>query len=423
MRRVIVRAVLAVTGSLLLGSVALAQPKAATGGQVVKIAFMDPLSGPFAAVGQNQLKHFQYVAEIVNARQLAGPGVRFEVVGFDNKNSPQESITLLRTIIDQGIRYVTQGNGSHVGIPLSDAIAKHNERNPAQSIIYLNYAAVDPDLTNAKCSFWHFRFDANNDMKMEALTTYMKDRKEIKNVYLLNQNYSHGQQVARAAKEMIARKRPDVKIVGEDLHPLGQVRDFSPYIAKIRAANADTVITGNWGADLALLVRAARDAGLNANFYTYYAGVIGTPTAMGAAGAERVRMVAYWHPNIDKYPGEDLYTGFKKKYGEEFYTIASYTSLTMLAEAIKRNNGSADPLRIAHTMSGMKMMSPTGEIEMRAADHQLQQPLYIATWTKVGGPIRHDVEKTGHSWRTETAIPTYVGAQPTSCTMQRPARP
>jgi branched-chain amino acid transport system substrate-binding protein len=409
----IIRAVFAVTGCLMLGGVAYAQPKAAAGGQVVKIAFMDPLSGPFAAVGQNQLKHFQYVAEIVNSRQLAGPGVRFEVVGFDNKNSPQESITLLRTIIDQGIRYVTQGNGSHVGIPLSDAIAKHNERNPAQSIIYLNYAAVDPDLTNSKCSFWHFRFDANNDMKMEALTTYMKDRKEIRNVYLLNQNYSHGQQVARAAKEMIARKRPDVKIVGEDLHPLGQVRDFSPYIAKIRAANADTVITGNWGADLALLVRAARDAGLNANFYT----------AMGAAGAERVRMVAYWHPNIDKYPGEDLYTGFKKKYGEEFYTIASYTSLTMLAEAIKRNNGSADPLRIAHTMSGMKMMSPTGEIEMRATDHQLQQPLYIATWTKVGGPIRHDVEKTGHSWRTETAIPTYVGAQPTSCTMQRPARP
>jgi branched-chain amino acid transport system substrate-binding protein len=424
MRRIFIRWSLALLGSLALAGTAYAQGKGgAAAPQVVKIAFMDPLSGPFAAVGQNQLKHFQYVAEIANARQLAGPNVRFEIVPFDNKNSPQESLTLLRTIIDQGIRYVTQGNGSHVGIPLSDAVAKHNERNPGQSIVYLNYAAVDPDLTNSKCSFWHFRFDANNDMKMEALTAHMKDRKEIRNVYLINQNYSHGQQVARAAKELIERKRPDVKIVGEDLHPLGQVRDFSPYIAKIRAANADTVITGNWGTDLTLLIRAARDAGLTANFYTYYAGVIGTPTAMGAAGADRVRMVAYWHPNIDKFPGEDLYTGFKKKFGEEFYTLAAYNAIAMLAEAIKRNNGNADPLRVAHTMSGMKFNGLMGEIEMRATDHQLQQPLFVATWTKLGGQVRHDIEKTGFSWKTEMAVPTFVGAQPTSCQMQRPAKP
>jgi len=426
MHRNFVRWLIALAGSLMLTGAVYAQGKGGapqSGAQVVKIAFMDPLSGPFAAVGQNQLRHFQYIAEYVNGKQLAGPGVRFEIVPFDNKNSPQESLTLLRTIVDQGIRYVTQGNGSHVGIPLSDAVSKHNERNPAQSIVYLNYAAVDPDLTNSKCSFWHFRFDANNDMKMEALTTYMKDRKEISNVYLINQNYSHGQQVARAAKELLARKRPDVKIVGEDLHPLGQVRDFSPYVAKIRAANADTVITGNWGADLALLVRAARDAGLTANFYTYYAGVIGTPTAIGAAGADRVRMVAYWHPNIDKYPGEALYTGFKKQFGEEFYTIASYTSLTMLAEAIRRNGGNADPLRVAYALEGMKLPSLMGEIEMRASDHQLQQPLFVATWSRLGGAVTHDVEKTGHSWKTEMAIPTFVGAQPTSCQMQRPARP
>jgi branched-chain amino acid transport system substrate-binding protein len=424
MRRIFIHWSLALLGSLALAGTVHAQGKGGGAApQVVKIAFMDPLSGPFAAVGQNQLKHFQYVAEIANARQLAGPNVRFEIVPLDNKNSPQESLTLLRTIIDQGIRYVTQGNGSHVGIPLSDAVAKHNERNPGQSIVYLNYAAVDPDLTNSKCSFWHFRFDANNDMKMEALTAYMKDRKEIRNVYLINQNYSHGQQVARAAKELIERKRPDVKIVGEDLHPLGQVRDFSPYIAKIRAANADTVITGNWGTDLTLLIRAARDAGLTANFYTYYAGVIGTPTAMGAAGADRVRMVAYWHPNIDKYPGEELYTGFKKKFGEEFYTLASYNAVAMLAEAIKRNNGNADPLRVAHTMSGMKMNGLMGEIEMRGTDHQLQQPLFVATWTKLGGPVKHDIEKTGYSWKTEMAVPTFVGVQPTSCQMQRPAKP
>jgi branched-chain amino acid transport system substrate-binding protein len=395
---------------------------AAPAAQTVKIAYLDPLSGPFAAVGQNILRHFQAAAEMATAKQLAGAGVRFEIVPFDTKGSPQEALTLLRAITDQGIRYVVQGQGSHVAIPLSEAIGRNNERNPNQSIVFLNYAAIDPDLTNSKCSFWHFAFDANVEMKMEALTDYMKGRPEIRNVYLLNQNYSFGQQVARYAKDLLARKRPDVKIAGEDFVPLGQVRDFSPYIAKIRASGADTVITGNWGTDLVLFVRAARDAGLTANFYTYYAGVVGTPTAMGASGADRVRQVSYWHPNVENNGAEQIYLDFKKKFNEEWYVLASVTSVSMLAEAIRRS-GSAEPLKVAHALSGMKINGPMGEIEMRASDHQLQQPLFVSTFTKAGGAVKFDSEKTGFGFRTEKAIPTYVASAPTSCNMQRPAKP
>jgi branched-chain amino acid transport system substrate-binding protein len=420
--RVLVLAAMALATGVALAQGKGAAKKAAPAAQTVRIAYLDPLSGPFAAVGQNILKHFQFAAEQVTKRQLGGPEVKFEIVPFDTKGSPQEALTLLRAVADQGIRYVVQGQGSHVAIPLSEAISRNNERNPNQSIVFLNYAAIDPDLTNSKCSFWHFSFDANVEMKMEALTNYMKERPEIKNVYLLNQNYSFGQQVARYAKDLLARKRPDVKIVGEDLVPLGQVRDFSPYIAKIRAANADTVITGNWGTDLVLFVRAARDAGLTANFYTYYAGVIGTPTAMGASGADRVRMVSYWHPNIEKNGAEPLYLEFKQRFNEEWYVLASYNALAMLAEAVRRT-GSADPLRVAHALSGMKIDGPMGEIEMRATDHQLQQPLFISTFAKAGGPVRHDAEKTGFGFRTEKAIPTYVASTPTSCSMQRPPKP
>jgi branched-chain amino acid transport system substrate-binding protein len=395
----------------------------AVAAQTVRIAYVDPLSGPFAGVGTNLLRHFQFMAEQMNAQQAAGPGVKFEIVPFDNKASPQETLTVLKQVIDQGIRYVVQGQGSGAALALIDAIEKHNERNPSQSIVFLNFAAVDPDLTNSKCSFWHFRLDANTDMKMEALTTYMKDRPEMKNVFLINQNYSHGQQVSRVAKEQLAKKRPDVKIVGDDLHPLGQVRDFSPYIAKMRAANADTVITGNWGPDLALLVRAARDAGLNANFYTYYGGVLGVPTAIGAAGENRMRQVSYWHPNITpNYPYEKVAAEFKKRFNEEWYAVSTYTSLRLLAEGIRRA-GSTDPLKVAYAMEGVKLEAPHGEIEMRASDHQLLQPLWIASWTRVGGVNKHDVEKTGFTWKTEAAYPTYVASQPTSCQMKRPPRP
>jgi hypothetical protein len=242
----------------------------------VGIAYIDPLSGAMAATGEHGLHELEFAAERVNARGGV-LGQKLEIVPMDNKLSSQESLILLKSAADQGIRYIVQGNGSSVAGALIDAINKHNERNPDKTIVFLNYAAVDPDFTNDKCSFWHFRFDANSDMKMDALTSYMKGERKIQKVYLLNQDYSFGHQVAKAARSMLEAKRPDVKIVGEELHPLARVKDFAPYVAKIQASGADTVITGNWGSDLQLLVKAARDANLRADFYTYYAGVVGTP--------------------------------------------------------------------------------------------------------------------------------------------------
>jgi branched-chain amino acid transport system substrate-binding protein len=67
-------------------------------------------------------------------------------------------------------------------------------------------------------------------MKMEALTTWMATNPKIKKVYLINQDSSFGQAVRKAAREMLNRKRPDIEIVGDDLHPLGKVTDFSPYV-------------------------------------------------------------------------------------------------------------------------------------------------------------------------------------------------
>jgi len=388
--------------------------------QTVKIAFIDPLSGLMAPLGQNQLHSWQYVADIANQKNWAG-GPKFEIVGFDNKLSPQESLTVLKQVIDQGIRYIVQGNGSSVALALADAVAKHNERNPGKEIIYLNYAAVDPDMTNSKCSYWHFRLDANSDMKMEALTTYLAKDQNVKNVYLLNQNYSFGQAVARAAKEDLKRKRPDIKIVGEDLHPLAQVKDFAPYVSKIKAAGTDTVITGNWGSDLALLIKAAKDAGLNANFYTYYGGTTGVPTAMGAAGEDKVKYVGYWNVNNEKFVGADVAMGYQKKFDDDYYTMATYTGIAFLAKAFKETK-STDPVKVAKALEGMKVESLNGEVEMRKTDHQALQPLYIAKWVKVDGKVvKYDQEKTGYGWKTEALLPSYLATQPTSCKMQRPS--
>ena len=387
-------------------------------GEVVKVAWLDPLSGLMAALGSNQLKSLQYAAEELNKSSTSG--VKFEIIGIDNKLSPQETTAALRSAMDQGVRYVFQGNGSGPALAIIDALEKHNARNKGKEVVYLNYAAVDPDLTNSKCSYWHFRLDADTSMKMEALTTYMKDVPEIKKVYLINQNYAHGQQVSKYAKDMLKKKRPDVEIVGDDFSPLAQVRDFAPYVAKIKQSGADTVITGNWGSDLALLIKAANDAGLNnVKFYTYYGIATGAPTALGAAAAGKVYMVGYGHLNI---PGtmDKIVKGFKAKVNDDMYTGTVYTGLNMLDQAFAKAK-TTDPVKVAATMEGMKFQNYNGEVEMRKSDHQLQQGLYITRWEKAGGKYPVDSENTGYTFVPVKYYEPYVASTPTSCQMKRPS--
>jgi len=388
-------------------------------GETVKVGWVDPLSGLMAPVGQNQIKSFQFIAEYFNKSNPAG--VKFEMVPIDNKLSPQESTNAVKSLIDQGVRYVVQGNGSGAALAIMDAVAKHNERNPGKELVYLNYAAVDPDLTNSKCNYWHFRLDADTSMKMEALTTFMKDQKDIHKVYLINQNYSHGQQVSRFAKENLARKRSDIQVVGDDLHPLAQVRDFAPYVAKIKASGADTVITGNWGSDLTLLVKASHDAGLNVKFYTYYAGVTGTPTALGPSAAGSVFVVAYADSNM---PGEigKLADQFKAKFNDDYYTLATYHAFALLSNAMAQAK-STDPVKVAQAMEGLRFKSFNGDVEMRKTDHQLQQPLYVTVWKKADAKHPYSVENTGYNFQTVKYYEPYVSSTPTSCEMKRPGSP
>ena len=392
---------------------------AAQQGEVVKIVRIDPLSGLLGPVGVNQDKSYKFFAEKFSGKGNPA-GVKFEFETIDNKLSPAESLNALKAAIDKGVRYVAQGNGSSVALALVDAINKHNERNPGKEVLYLNDSAVDPDLTNSKCSYWHFRFDADTSMKMEAIASFIKTQPDIKKIYVLGQNCSHGVQVAKYAKETIKRQRPEIEFVGEDLHPLAQVRDFAPYIAKLKASGADTLITGNWGSDLSLLVKAANEGGFNGKIFTYYTGVTGTPAALGTNGAGRVYQIGYAHYNMggqmDQWMKE-----FKAKYNDDFYTGSIIRIYQFLGAAMAKAK-STDPVKVAAALEGLKVNTFNGEVEMRKADHQLQQPLYMTVWQKAGGKYPYSPENTGMTLVPVAEYPNYVSSTPTSCQMKRPTK-
>jgi branched-chain amino acid transport system substrate-binding protein len=390
---------------------------AGSAGADVKIAFIDPLSGGAASTGILAQKTHQFYIDAINAAGGLN-GEKLELLSYDNKVNPQESLIQLKRAIDEGARYIVQGNGSAVALAISDAVQKHNERNPGKEVVYLNYAAIDPALTNDKCTFWHFRFDADADMKMAAMTDVIARDAKVKRVYLINQDYSFGKAVAAAARKMLGEKRPDVTIVGDELHPLQKVNDFSPYVAKIKAAGADTVITGNWSNDMVLLIKAGKDAGLKVEWETYYGGSPGTVTAVGEAGVDTLKQVSEWHrnaaPELDgsvaafskRFPGKE----------NEYAYWRAKTMWEMFAAAAKKAQ-SSDPVKVARALEGLKMPTSLGEVEMRADNHQLLQPLYVSTLER---NMKYDSEGTGLGWRTDAKVDGKATALPTTCKMERP---
>lgn len=396
----------------------------------VKIALIESLSGAFANTGEAVYRNVYWAMERVNARggvQLpasAGGPRLLALERYDSKGQNEEALSALRAAIDDGAQVILQGNSSATAAVLIDAINKHNEREPGRRVIFLNYSAVDPILTNEKCSFWHFRFDAHADMRMAALMEVMREDKAIKSVYLIGQDYSFGQAVLREAKKQLAAQRPDVSIVGDELHPIGRVKDFAPYAVKIKASGAQAVVTGNWGNDLTLLVKAAREVGYEGSFYTFYGNALGAPAAMGDAGIGKVFAVADWLPNVPGAQSEAFYQSFRTRFPkpqDDYVHMRMQLMMEALAQSIERA-GSTDALAIARQLENASVQLSGQAGTMRAGDHQFQQALAVGVMDKKGAPgVKFDVEGSGYGFRVVRQIPAAKAQQPHSCNMQRPS--
>lgn len=407
----------AACAAALVGLLFSAKPSVAA--DTIKIAYVDPLSGPFAHAGDQFLKVFSYVFDKINAEGGA-LGRKFELVAFDNKLQPSESLIALKNLTDQNIPFVLHCVGSNVGAALIDGVAKHNARNPDNRVIYLNCGALATELTNDQCDFWHFRFSGS--VEQRAYTRVKSLPASVKTVYMLNQDYLFGQSIQRDTKKFLIQLRPDIKIVADELMPFGKVQDFSPYITKIKASGADSLLTGNYDRDLNPLIKAGVDAGLNIRYDAFLAHLIGGPTAIGAAGENRLTSIMEFHENVPVEIGnaaaEAFDNGFRANNNFDFSEINFVTMMKMLAAAINKV-GSTDALKVALALEDMHMKDMVGQENiMRKEDHQLLMPYYEGVFTK---GVKYDSEKSGLGWKTEVTVPASELALPTTCKMKRPA--
>jgi len=381
----------------------------------IRIGYAEALSGVFAQVGDQGIKSIQYAIDGVNARGGV-LGKQLELVPFDTKGQPAEALITLQKMLDENIPILLNCGASNVANALVGAVDKNNARNPAHRILYVNCGALAPELTNELCSFWHFRTSAHAGMQAEIMVRALP--KDITKVYLINQDYLFGQAAQRDLKLFLAKLRPDIQIIGEEMIPLGKIKDFSSYITKIKASGAQVLLTGNWGPDLTLLIKAGMDTGLPVDYYTMLAHLAGTPTAIGPGGSGRVHSVLSFHENV---PAENndaarmaWVEAFRSRNDFDYIFGDRWLAVEMIARSIEKA-GSIDPMKLALAMEGIDLTDAAGKpATIRPDDHQVLMTYYGAVF---GKDVKYDSEKTGLGWKTTAVVQV---DQPTTCKMKRP---
>ena len=395
--------------------------------ETIKIALIEPMSGPLAAIGLDLIEGLEFFAERINKAGGVLGGRHIEIVPYDNQMIAEKTIQQLRKVIDEDIRYVSQGVGSNHALNIIKTLNKHNERNPGKEIMFLNHSAVTTSFTNELCNFYHFRFDANVDMKVAALVTQMAADPDVKKVYLLNQNYAYGQSFQAAAQRLLAERAPHIEIVGDELIvPFGKILDFNPYIAKITSSGADAILTGNWGPDAARLITAGANAGLGVKYYSIYAGI---PNAMNQMGVKvstftPIIQVTESHENDPDHPEwlkeiEAEYFEFSRK---SPYADRQRMMMEMFALALEQA-GTDDPTAVGFALEGMKGRGAKGEVYMRAEDHQMHFDMVISHISdNVPKPFIYNDKNYGMGYVTDGWINQKDITLPTTCKMTRPKK-
>ena len=390
----------------------------------IKIAAIEPLSGPYAAVGKDLIDGIVFSASEINKNGGIN-GRMIEIVPMDNAMKAEKTTELLRKAIDDGIRFITQGGGSSHALNIIKQLEKYNSRNPGKEVLFLNHSAVTTSFTNDDCTFFHFRFDSNVDMKVAGLVSHMSKDNSVKKVYLFNQNYVYGQTFRETATRLIKKNAPNIEIVGDELiQPFGKVQDFNPYITKIKLSGADTVLTGNWGPDAYRFVNALKDAGLKVKMFGIY---ISAPSGMAAMGKNLlyndVIVVKEFNPTNSNAP--DWY----KNYESEIIKSTEMTPdadrlrfmLEMFKSAIEKAN-SFEPVDIAYALEGIEGRSVDGgKIFMRKDDHQIHfdmQALLVSE--KADQSIIYRSKDFDMSYVNVGNIPVEDITLDTSCKMKRP---
>jgi len=363
----------------------------------IKIAFVDPLTGPNEYVGRAYLAGTQFAAEEQNAKGGLF-GKKIEVLAEDSEGKPDVTVRKFKKLIlSDKANFMTIGSGSNNVIAATTVATEFKK-------VLIIYGGLSDEIMGKHFSPYAFRLCSANHQHMTALAKMMA-KKPYRKFFMLAQDYAYGHDANRVFKELIKKYVPDAQIVGEDYHPMNN-KDFAPYINKIITAKADCVFTPNWGADGTNVIKQARSMGLKPPF-PFVTPLIGyDPYINYNVGSDVVGCLSAkaTHIRLNTPENIDLVKRYHEKHKNDkdflYWWPWSYIMEPLLAwqmtfAAIEKA-GTIDSDKVAATLEGFSYKTAMGLWKVRECDHQVSSPIYGAVVSAepnpfYNGSIRPDV--------------------------------
>lgn len=387
----------------------------------LKFGLVETLSGPQASTGLMFRAAARFVIDQINA-EGGWNGEPVQLVEYDNQGGPAGASDKLKSALADGVQLIVQGSSSAVSGQITEDVRKFNLRNPGKEVVFLNVGGEALELTGEKCHFHHFRFNGNAMIRVKTLVSAMKQDKVLGgSVYSINQNYSWGQDMEAAIVSSAAAG--GYAVVEKVLHDTNKIQDFAPYVNKIAASKADTVITGNWSNDLLLMMKASKAAGLETRFGTTF---LDQPGNIANAGdAALGHYVAHiFNADANGKESERFAEEYKAKTGRypvyvEGQTVFGMQMVASVLKGQKAQDGRLNVNAFAKALEAAKFRTPVGEATMRADDHQILLPIVVS---KVSKDAKFKADNTPMGFQTVKLFTAQEAATPAqaSCKMQRP---
>lgn len=349
----------------------------AQGKEPVRVGLVSSKSGVFAQQGEEVMRAVKFAIDEANANGGVD-GRKVEYAEADDEGTPDAG----RRVAEKLAR---DGNNLLIGaIPssISLAIAQNLDRWDAA---YFVVASKSDKLTGDTCRPRSFRTNHSDSMDIAMINEWAKDLKE-KSFAVLAADYVWGRDSGESFKKAV---EANGKTVALSLYvPLG-TKDFSPYIAQLKAANVDAVWVAETGRDAIAFVKQAEEFGL-----------IPKTKLIGHALIQNF-MINATGKALDGTPGNTAYTAtidnprnkaFVTAWKAKFNRLPTdnegqaYNGMQVMFQGVKKS-GSVKPAEVSKALRGAQIDSIYGPVTMRSADNQLLLPNYVARAKSVDGAI------------------------------------
>lgn len=375
-----VRALVAISGIALLAAACGGSTPAPAAKADVKFGLIYSQTGALASYGKEYIDGFNIGLKYVTKGTGAVNGHKIVVNTNDDGGDPAKAVSIAKDLIGQGYHIIGGSASSGVGLQVAPIAAQNK-------VLFISGAAATDAITGVnKYTFRSGRQSIQDVLTAKAMIGDVTGKK----VLVFAQDTAFGQGNVAAVKAVFAGATVTSLLV-----PFN-ASDFTPFARQAKDAKADLIFVAWAGATAQSMWQAMSQQGA-VDSSTVVTGLAEKATwpIFGSAGT-KISLLAHYFEGASSNAAATYLINEEKKAGSfsDLFTPDGFVTAQLLARAIEKADGDTNVDAMISALEGYSFLAPKGQQTVRAADHAMLQPMFIAKLSQSGADYSAQLVKT-----------------------------